>query len=177
MSVIKHLKKTTTTLFNSSIGATKKILLSLPFISQLYNCCTPFLDFLIRYLFVRHTVSPPLNIAYRYKLQRCNQFLLEIDSCCYGSDCVSQRNSCQSFFLVLTTSICVIPVSKNFSFQPPLSEFVFAFSPSSFQPQTCDTCWPFYSAIQRYLLVKKSLVLAARINFKSWHTYITYIFP
>ena len=66
MSVIKHLKETTQLLFNSSIGATKKILLSLPFISQLYNFCEPFLDFLIEYRFVRHTVSPPLNIAYRY---------------------------------------------------------------------------------------------------------------
>ena len=66
MSLIKDLKRTTNTLFNSSIGATKKILLSLPLISHIYNCCTPFLDFLIRYLFVRHTVSPALNIAYRY---------------------------------------------------------------------------------------------------------------
>ena len=111
MSVLKHLKETTTTLFNRSIGATKKILLSLPFISQLYDCCTPFLDFLIRYLFVRHTVSPPLNIAYRYQLQRCNQFLLEIDSGCYGSDYVSLRNSCQLYSLVLTAFLNVIPVS------------------------------------------------------------------
>ena len=49
-----------------SIGATKKILLSLPLISHIYNCCTPFLYFLIQYLLVRHIVSPPLNIAYRY---------------------------------------------------------------------------------------------------------------
>ena len=114
MSVLTLLKETTTQLFNSSIGATKKILLSLPFISHIYNCCTPFLDFLIRYLFVRHTVSPPLNIAYRYYLQRCNQFLFELDPCCYGSDCVSQRNSCQLQFLVLTTFFDVIPVSKFF---------------------------------------------------------------
>ena len=69
MSAIKDLKETTLNIFNSSIGATKKILLSLPLISQLYNFCTPFLDFLIRYLFVRHTVSPPLNIVHRYRFQ------------------------------------------------------------------------------------------------------------
>ena len=63
---ILTLKEQTPNIFNSSIGATKKIILSLQFISQLYNFCTPFLDFLIRYLFVRHTVSPPLSIAYRF---------------------------------------------------------------------------------------------------------------
>ena len=166
MSVIKHPKETTTTLVNSSIGATKKILLSLPLISQLYNFCTPFLDFFIRYRFVRHTVSPPLNIAYRYYLQRCNQFLLEIDSCCYGSDYVLPRNSCQLQFSVLTAFFHVIPVSKIFLFQPPLSEFVLAFSLSSVP--TADVryvlalplCYPVIPAS------KNSLVLAAWINFK-----------
>ena len=147
MSTIKYLKEATTNIFNSSIGATKKNLLSLPLISQLYNFCTLFLDFLIRYLFVRHTVSPPLSIAYRFNCKRCNQFLEEIDSCCYGSGYVLQRNSCQSYFLVLTAFFNVIPVSY-FLFQPPLREFVLAFSHFPFQPQTCDTSWPFYSAIQ-----------------------------
>ena len=50
-----------------------------------------------------------------------------------------------------------------------LSSFLFL----SFQPQTCDTCWPFYSAIQRFLLVKISLVLAAWINLKLAHLYNT----
>ena len=143
MPVIKHLKVQTSNILNSSIGATKKILLSLPLISQLYNFCTPFLDFLIEYLFVRHTVSPPLNIAYRYyhqtlqpisvkKLMRVamvltTSFLVILSVTFLGSDCVSQRNSCQSSFLVLTAFLNVIPVSF-FSFQPPLSEFVLAIS-------------------------------------------------
>ena len=62
--------------------------------------------------------------------KRCNQFPTEIDSCCYGSDYVLQRNSCQSCFLVLTAFLNVIPVSYSL-FQPPLSEFVLAFSLSS----------------------------------------------
>ena len=111
MSVLEHIKETTTTLFNSSIGATKKILLSLSLTSQLYNFCPPFLDFRIRYLFVRHTISPPLNIVHVINFKRCNQFLIEIDSCCYGSDYVLPRNSCQLHFLVLTAFLNVIPVS------------------------------------------------------------------
>ena len=69
-----------------------------------------------------------LSIVIDFK--RCNQFLSEIDSCCYGSDCVPQRNSCQLHSLVLTAFLNVIPVSY-FSFQPLLSEFVLAFSPFS----------------------------------------------
>ena len=80
--------------------------------------------------------------------QRCNQFLSEIISCCYGSDYVLQHNSCQSHFLVLTAFFNVIPVS--YFFVPTTShEFVLASSRFfSFQQQTCDTCWLFYSAIQ-----------------------------
>ena len=104
---------------------------------------------------------------------RCNQFLTEIDSCCYGSDCVYPRNSCQSYFLVLTTFLHVIPVSSSFVPTTCVNScWLFLFLP--FQPQTCDTCWPLYSAIQRFLLV--NYFGSSRLDqLYSWHTYITYI--
>ena len=67
--------------------------------------------------FLHLSISPT---AINFK--RCNQFLLEIDSFCYGSDCVSPRNSCQSYFLVLTAFLNVIPASKYFV--PTTSEWI-----------------------------------------------------
>ena len=87
-----------------------------------------------------------------FNFKRCNQFLLEIDPCCYGSDYVFPRNSCQ-----LQVNSC----------------WLFLILP--FQPQTCDPCWSFYSAIQRFLLVK--YFGSSRLDqLYSWNIYITSIF-
>ena len=65
MCSIKEIKSNPIHILNSSIGAITKILFSLPLVPQLYSFCTSFLNFLNRYLLVRHTVSPPLFIIYR----------------------------------------------------------------------------------------------------------------
>ena len=79
---------------------------------------------------------------------------------------ITPVNSRNTYFLVLTTFICVIPVSKIFSFQPPLSDFVLAFSLSSVP--TADVRYVL-ALLQCYPAIpasKNSLVLAARINSK-----------
>ena len=125
--------------------------------------------------FLHLSISP---IAIDFK--RCNQFLL-IDSCCYGSDYVLPRNSCQLHFLVLTTFLHVSPVSHiswfwpcffayflsvHFSFQPPLSEFVLAFSSSSVPTADVRYVLAFLECYPVIPASKNSFVLAAWINFK-----------
>ena len=120
MSLLKDLKQQTTKLFDSSIGATKKILLSLPSFhisTTVVHLFSTFLSdislFDIEFL---HLSTLPTVITFK----RCNQFPTEIDSCCYGSDYVLPRNSCQLHFLVLTAFLNVIPVS--YYFVPTTSE-------------------------------------------------------
>ena len=96
---------------------------------------------------------------------RCNQFPTEIDSCCYGSDYVLQRTSCQLHFLVLTAFLNVIPVT--YSFVPTNSEWIRVGFLSFFRSNrrrairvglstvlSSDSCY------------QNILVLAAWINFK-----------
>ena len=112
-------------IFNSTIGAITNILYSLPLVPQLHSCCTSFLDFFIRYLFVRHAVTPPLR-KYTVTNSKVQPISYEIDSCCYGSDCVKRNfcrvnfsgsdcvtklNSCQLNFLDSDCVINVIPVN------------------------------------------------------------------
>ena len=62
MCSLKELKANTIQILNRSIAAITKILFSLPLVPQLYSYCTSLLNFLIRYLFVRHAFSPPFFI-------------------------------------------------------------------------------------------------------------------
>ena len=66
MYSLNEIKSNIQQVFNSSIDATTKYLFSLPLVPQLHSSCTQFLNFFIRYFFVRHTVSPPLSIVNRY---------------------------------------------------------------------------------------------------------------
>ena len=111
MSVIKHLKETTLSLLTAQLLRPRKFF----FLSHSFHNSTTFVHPFSTFLsdtslfdaqFLHLSVLPTV-INFRH----CNQFLIEIDSCCYGSEYVLPRNSYQLHFLVLTAFLNVIPVS------------------------------------------------------------------
>ena len=162
MCSIKELRTTTTLIFNSPIDAITKILFSLPLVPKLHSSCTSFLNFLIR-ISLFDTPSLLLSLSSTVINSTLQPISSEIDSCCYGSDCVTKRNSCQ---LKFSGFDCVIK-RKSCQFQPPLCEFVFVFSfllsvPTADVPYVLVflQCFPAIPAS------KNTLVLPAWINFK-----------
>ena len=145
MCSIKEIKTITHLVFNSYISAITKLLFSLPLVPQSHSSCTTFLNFLIRYFFVRQLVSPPNFIIYRYQINVATNFF---------------RNFIR-VAMVLTTSINNSCQLKIFCPNHYCVNWCWYFLLVLFLPKTCDTCRPthhlspsFYSAIQLFLLVK-----------------------
>ena len=132
--------------------------------------CTLFFDFLIQFLFVRHTVSPPLGIVYTFNISFQpifpeNWFVL------VWFWLPTQPNSRQLNSFPFQPQKCDSCWSLSSLFQPQQMWFVLI---CSFNVPTADVRYmlvSLQSVLRRFLLV--DLVLAVWINSLSWHTYNT----